>query len=180
MERLQIHLKFCCVSSELQQQLLMSAPCSSVSPTAADPVSPSSAQQCRETQTLVLDVASPMCVYGSQRSLSLKAEISMGSRVMMESLAKGMLECIRVRDMGCSSCRSTFLKRFDTLSCRENKSRKIRLEFGQKLCVEEATSPCWLNQLMVDSWLQYQQKYLDPNPPSLFMCLKQKLNCLKR
>lgn len=42
-ERLQIHLKFCCVASDLEQQLLLSVPCSSGSPVTADPVSPSSA-----------------------------------------------------------------------------------------------------------------------------------------
>lgn len=48
----------------------------------------------------------------------------MGSRLMVESLASGVLECIRVRDMGWSSCRSRFLNSPDTLSCREREREK--------------------------------------------------------
>lgn len=51
--------------------------------------------------------------------MSLKAEISMGSRLMEESLARGAPECISVRDVGWSSCRSRFLNSPDTLSCGE-------------------------------------------------------------
>lgn len=58
--------------------------------------------------------------------MSLKAEISMGSRLMVESLASGMLECIRVKDMGWSSCRSRFLNSVDTLSCRNKRPRAVR------------------------------------------------------
>lgn len=43
----------------------------------------------------------------------------MGSRLMEESLARGAPECISVRDVGWSSCRSRFLNSPDTLSCGE-------------------------------------------------------------
>lgn len=58
--------------------------------------------------------------------MSLKAEISMGSRLMVVSLARGVLECIRVRDMGWSSCRSRFLKSPDTLSYRGRRAGRQR------------------------------------------------------
>lgn len=42
----------------------------------------------------------------------------MGSRVTVDSLARGGLEYIRVRDMGWRSCRSRFLNSPDTVSWR--------------------------------------------------------------
>lgn len=45
----------------------------------------------------------------------------MGSRVTVDSLARGGLEYIRVRDMGWRSCRSRFLNSLDTVSWREGR-----------------------------------------------------------
>lgn len=45
----------------------------------------------------------------------------MGSRVTVDSLARGGLEYIRVRDMGWRSCRSRFLNSPDTVSWRESR-----------------------------------------------------------
>lgn len=53
----------------------------------------------------------------------------MGSRLMEESLARGVPACIRVRDMGCSSCRSRFLKSAETFSCRETEERESETEY---------------------------------------------------
>lgn len=50
----------------------------------------------------------------------------MGSRLMVESLARGVLECISVRDMGCSSCRSRSLNSPDTLSCTEERQLSLQ------------------------------------------------------
>lgn len=61
----------------------------------------------------------------------------MGSRLMVESLARGVPACIRVRDMGWSSCRSRFLNSPDTLSCRGREGKEGQEHYKVKVAIKQ-------------------------------------------